>query len=375
MSQTPYPRRTSAASRLDEVEAKSGFKRAHIYNPMKKRQFPRRCARACALSAGIRSKSTSGSPSASTTGPDPPSRRTSHSQPESAMQVVSIISTKGGVGKTTTAANLAGLAADAGPRVLLLDLDVQPTLSSLLRTDLRAPGGIYELLAFNERATWPARVPHDHRGPGPGAVQRPPGRAEHVVAACAGWPPAVAASAASTCPLYDLVLIDTQGARSVLLEMAVLASDLALSPVTPEILAAREPRRGTMQLLEDIAPYRHLGIEPPPPHLLINRVHPVSANARLIQQALRDLFQDSAGIRVLATDVPAIEAYPRAATRGLPVHRVEHRQPPGRVAPAALDTMRALASELFPQWQDRLAQVSGRPQRPLDPGRPHGERT
>ncbi|HOP91490.1 MAG TPA: ParA family protein, partial [Ottowia sp.] len=168
---------------------------------------------------------------------------------------------------------------------------------------------------------------------------------------------------------------DTQGARSVLLEMAVLASDLALSPVTPEILAARELRRGTMQLLEDIAPYRHLGIEPPPLHLLINRVHPVSANARLIQQALRDLFQDSAGIRVLATDVPAIEAYPRAATRGLPVHRVEHRQPPGRVAPAALDTMRALASELFPQWQDRLAQVSGRPQRPLDPGRPHGERT
>ena len=80
-------------------------------------------------------------------------------------------------------------------------------------------------------------------------------------------------------------------------------------------------------------------------------------------------------IRVLATDVPAIEAYPRAATRGLPVHRVEHRQPAGRVAPAALDTMRALASELFPQWQDRLAQVSGRPQRPLDPGRPHGERT
>lgn len=49
---------------------------------------------------------------------------------ESLMQVISIISTKGGVGKTTTAANLGGLAADAGLRVLLLDLDVQPTLSS-----------------------------------------------------------------------------------------------------------------------------------------------------------------------------------------------------------------------------------------------------
>lgn len=239
------------------------------------------------------------------------------------MQVVSIISTKGGVGKTTTAANLGGLAADAGLRVLLLDLDVQPTLL------LHAPDGRLRL--------------------------------RHLLPVLAS--------------LYDLVLIDTQGARSVLLEMAVLASNLALSPVTPEILAARELRRGTMQLLEDIAPYRHLGIEPPPLHLLINRVHPVSANARLIQQALRDLFQDHGGIRVLATDVPAIEAYPRAATRGLPVHRVEHRQPPGRVAPAALDTMRALASELFPQWLDRFATVSGRPPRPLDTGRPHGERT
>src|SRR3546814_21140173 len=67
------------------------------------------------------------------------------------MQVVSIISTKGGVGKTTTAANLGGFVADAGLRVLLLDLDVQPTLSSYYELEHRAPGGIYELLAFNER--------------------------------------------------------------------------------------------------------------------------------------------------------------------------------------------------------------------------------
>jgi chromosome partitioning related protein ParA len=46
------------------------------------------------------------------------------------MLVTAIASTKGGVGKTTTAAKLGGLAADARLRVLLLDLDVQPTLSS-----------------------------------------------------------------------------------------------------------------------------------------------------------------------------------------------------------------------------------------------------
>jgi len=98
-------------------------------------------------------------------------------------------------------------------------------------------------------------------------------------------------------------------------------------------------------------------------HLLINRVHPVSVNARLIQQTLRELFQGQDGVRVLDTTIPAIEAYPRAATLGLPVHRVESRRPSGRVAPAALDTMRALAVELLPQWRAQLAGVSGQPRR------------
>src|SRR3546814_7315467 len=69
------------------------------------------------------------------------------------MQFVSIISTKGGVGKTTTAANLGGFVADAGLRVLLLDFDIQPTLSSYYELAHRAAGGTYELLAFNEQRT------------------------------------------------------------------------------------------------------------------------------------------------------------------------------------------------------------------------------
>ncbi len=135
--------------------------------------------------------------------------------------------------------------------------------------------------------------------------------------------------------------------------------------------AWRELRRGTLQLIEDIAPYRHLGIEPPPLRLLINRVHPVSSNARLVQQALRQVFQEQAGVQVLGTDVPAIEAYPRAATRGLPVHRVEYRRPAGRTAPAALDTMRTLAGELFPAWRECFALVTGRADAG---GAGHGER-
>ena len=45
---TPSPTPERRILRLDEVEAKSGFKRAHIYNLMKKRQFPQ------ALRLGVR---------------------------------------------------------------------------------------------------------------------------------------------------------------------------------------------------------------------------------------------------------------------------------------------------------------------------------
>ncbi len=49
MSQTPVlPPNERRIRRLEEVEAKSGFKRAHIYNLMKKHQFPQ------ALRLGVR---------------------------------------------------------------------------------------------------------------------------------------------------------------------------------------------------------------------------------------------------------------------------------------------------------------------------------
>lgn len=286
------------------------------------------------------------------------------------MQVIAVISTKGGVGKTTIAANLGGFIADAGLRVLLVDLDMQPTLSSYYELTTRAPCGIYELLAFNERDIM-RLVSHtvighldvilsndQHRQLNTLLLHAPDGRLRlrHLLPVFQ--------------PHYDLVLLDTQGARSVLLEMAVLASEQAVSPVTPEILAAREVRRGTLQLIEEIAPYGNLGINPPNLHLLLNRVPAVSANAKLIQQTLRLIFREQEGVHVLQTEIPAIEAFPRAATRGLPAHRVEYRRPSGRIAASALEIMRGLACELCPQWHDRFASVTGK----VEGSRPHVER-
>jgi chromosome partitioning related protein ParA len=252
------------------------------------------------------------------------------------------------------------LAADAGLRVLLLDLDVQPTLSSYYALPVRAPAGCYELLAYNECRPSQLICQTAIKGLDLVVSNDAQGQLNTLLLHAPDGRLRLRNLLPLFRPHYDLLLIDTQGARSVLLEMAILASDLLLSPVTPEILAARELRRGTLQLLRDLAPYRHLGIEPPPMHLLINRVHPVSSNARAVQVALREVLAGEPGVSVLDTCVPAIEAYPRAATAALPVHRLEYRRPSGRQAPAALDTMRALACELYPQWRDRFALVHGR---------------
>ena len=134
---------------------------------------------------------------------------------------------------------LGRLSSGRGLAILLLDLDVQPTLSSYFGVPERAAGGSYELLAHNEQRLeqlvshtaithLDLVVSNDFRGQlNTLLLHAPDGRLRlrHLLPVFQ--------------PHYDLMLVDTQGARSVLLETAVLASDLAVSPVTPEILAAR----------------------------------------------------------------------------------------------------------------------------------------
>lgn len=273
------------------------------------------------------------------------------------MRVVSVVSTKGGVGKTTVAANLGGLLADAGLRVLLLDLDSQPTLSSYYALSQKAVAGAYELIALNLTATaqiisytvingLDLIISNDDQGRLSTLLHAPDGRLRLLNLLN------------DFRPSYDLLLIDTQGARSVLLEMAILASDLALSPITPEMLAARELRRGTLKLMSELEPFRHLGIPPPRLRLLLNQVNTIRVDTRMIIRGLRETFAGANNISVLDTVVPNRVAYLNAASLGLPVHRIETRQTRERRSPSALETMQALAIELFPEWREAISRVS-----------------
>ncbi|WP_460159344.1 ParA family protein [Pseudomonas sp. S3_H09] len=274
------------------------------------------------------------------------------------MRVVSVVSTKGGVGKTTVAANLGGLLADAGLRVLLLDLDSQPTLSSYYALSQKAVAGAYELIAFN--LTTPAQIVSKTVIAGLDLIisNDAQGQLNTLLLHAPDGRLRLRNLLDDFRPRYDLLVIDTQGARSVLLEMAILASDLALSPVTPEMLAARELRRGTLKLFRELEPFRHLGITPPPLRLLLNQVNAIRMDTRMIIRGLRETFAGVTNVSVLDTAVPDRVAYLNAASLGLPVHRVETRRSRTQRSPSALETMQALAIELFPEWREAIARVS-----------------
>jgi chromosome partitioning related protein ParA len=274
------------------------------------------------------------------------------------MRVVSVVSTKGGVGKTTVAANLGGLLADAGLRVLLLDLDSQPTLSSYYALSQKADAGAYEFIALN--LTTPAQIVSRTVITGLDLIlsNDDQGRLITLLLHAPDGRLRLRNLLDIFRSRYDLLLIDTQGARCVLLEMAILASDLALSPITPEMLAARELHRGTLKLLSELEPFRHLGIPPPPLRLLLNQVNVIRVDSRMIIQGLRETFAGATNISVLETVVPDRVAYLNAASLGLPAHRIEPRQSCQRRSPSALETMQALAIELFPEWREAIYSVS-----------------
>lgn len=281
------------------------------------------------------------------------------------LRVVSVISTKGGVGKTTVTANLGGLLADAGLRVLLLDLDSQPTLSSYFPLGYAAPAGAYELIALNltDRTHIISSTSLDNLDVIVSNDDQ--GRLDTLLLHAPDGRLRLRNLLDEFRDQYDLMLIDTQGARSVLLEMAVLASDLAISPITPEMLAARELSRGTLKLLSDLEPFRHLGIAVPPLRLLLNQVNPFRLDARMIAHGLRESFATAAPITVLNTAIPNRVAYVNAASLGLPVHQVEAYRPSSRRSPSALETMRTLAIELFPEWRAIISTVGASAERPL----------
>ncbi len=254
---------------------------------------------------------------------------------------LTVVSTKGGVGKTTLTANLGGILADLGRRVLLIDADIQPTLSSYYRLTYHAIRGLVDVLESGNTAESISRaeigcdiiLSNDPEARLPDWVLHTPDgrfRLKRILRRLTD---------------YDMILIDTQGAAGPLQDMAVLAADLLVSPIPPEVLSAREFSRGTLAMIERLSHMEDIGFPLGNLYGLICRLDR-TVDARLTAESIRRLsYGPSQGrIQILNTVIPATIAYREAAAAREPVHRFEPtRKGP---TPSALESMLALVREL-----------------------------
>ena len=154
------------------------------------------------------------------------------------MKVAATYSIKGGVGKTSTAVNLAFEAARGGARVLVWDLDPQGAATFLFRVRPKVRGGSRGLIGVKGEL-----APHV-RGSDLSPVHVVPAdfSLRHLDLHLEDTAHPTARLAALLDPLrqhYDLALLDCPPSISLASESVFGAADALLVPVVPATLAAR----------------------------------------------------------------------------------------------------------------------------------------
>ena len=288
------------------------------------------------------------------------------------MNILPVVSTKGGEGKSTQSANLAGFLADAGLRTLLIDGDhAQPTASNIFPLTYEAPAGLFELLMRTADLSHPDNIisrtaidgldlivsndPHEQLKTA--MLHAPDGRLrlrnvlQHPLFQS-----------------YDVIVVDSQGARSVMLEMIVLsATESVVGMVNPVLPDVREFIRGTVNVMENLLPYRELGIPLPKVRTLVNCMD-YTALARQTLAELTDIINSGryskvlpeGAVTLLSTQIYDLNIYKQGHAAGQPVHRLEKAS--ARRSDSALVTMHSLACELLPEWSgffDELLENGG----------------
>lgn len=274
----------------------------------------------------------------------------------SAPIVLSFTSTKGGVGKTTLTANLAGLLADFGLRVLMIDADVQPSLSKYFPLSHQADNGIVELLLGENSESLIQSTISSTVFPNLDIVRSNNVSADIQIQIDTRVDRAFLLRTKLSHPYfqnhYDVVLIDTQGAVGALQNAAMFASDCLITPIMPEVLSAREFVTGTQESLARLQQGQVMGLPMPQLRALIY-AQDRTKDARLITEEIRQFFNKNIDGRqqLLTTTVPEAKAYKEAATLRIPVHCHE-RIHPGKSEPA-YEVMHRIIYELFPALKER----------------------
>ncbi len=258
--------------------------------------------------------------------------------------IVTVCSTKGGSGKTTISANLGGILSDLGQRVLLVDADIQPTLSSYYPLEEKSEHGLTRLITEGNADSCISKT---SAGCDLILSDDPEGQLQNWILHTPDG--RVRLKYALSKLDYDIILIDTQGAVGPLQDAAVLAADFLVSPIPPEILSAREFARGTVSMLERLRPMQFMGAPVGPLYGVIYRMDRTVDARRIAEKLRKESYGPSRGtIRILDTVVPTTVAYRDAASARVPVHLWESRY---SSTPSTRETMLDMVAELFPDLE------------------------
>ena len=247
------------------------------------------------------------------------------------MKVVATYSIKGGVGKTSTAVNLAAEAARAGVRVLVWDLDPQGAATYLFRVKAKVRGGSRRLvgrdgeLADHIRGSEissvhvaPADFSLRHLDLHLEATKRPTRRLSRLLEPVAD--------------LYDLAILDCPPSISLASESVFGAADALLVPVVPATLASR-----TLTQLVDF-----LDDQVDAPHVLpvLSMIDRRRALHRELVATLAEEWPE-----LLQTTIPAAAVIERMGVERAPVGRFAPRT---AAATAYRDLWSEVARRLWP---------------------------
>ncbi len=165
------------------------------------------------------------------------------------VRVVALMNQKGGVGKTTTTVNLGAAMAEAGRRVLIIDLDPQAHATLHLGVDPReGPGTIYDLLMAPE-----SRVPGIARETSRPRLHVLPAEtdlaaAESELGALPDKQQRLSRVLSNIAADYDVILLDCPPSLGLLTINALAAADEVLIPMQAHFLALQ----GVGKLLETV---------------------------------------------------------------------------------------------------------------------------
>ena len=246
------------------------------------------------------------------------------------MKVIATYSIKGGVGKTTTAVNLAYEAGRAGVRVLVWDLDPQGAATYLLRVRPKVRGGSRRLVSAKGALA-------DHvRGTDLDAVHVLPADFSLRTSTSTWRAPheptqRIASLLDPVREHYDLAILDCPPSISLASESVFGAADTLLVPVVPATLASRTLGQLT-SFLDDqldapaVAPFLSM----------------VDRRRRLHRELVDSLGSDWP--ELLATAVPAAAVIERMGTERAPLGRLRAEHPGRPRLPAAVGEVADRAS-------------------------------